>query len=90
MRVALIDLDRLHTDPASGLLVDDAALAGGDAGARHTISTTSVAYTLIALRTALRALVVAARAVLEQHARHAAIGTRRSTRCRSTTRATPR
>ena len=56
MRVAVIDLDRLHTDPASGLLVDDVAIAGTTPARGHTISTTSVAYTVIGLRTVLRSL----------------------------------
>ncbi len=56
MRVALIDLDRLHTDPASGLLVDDVAIAGTTPARGHTISTTSIAYTVIGLRTVRRSL----------------------------------
>ena len=56
MRVALIDLDRLHADPASGLLVDDVAMSGTTPARGHTISTTSVAYTVIGLRTVLRSL----------------------------------
>ena len=56
MRVALVDLDRLHADPASGVLVDHVALTGTAAARGHTISTTSAAYTVIGLRTVLRSL----------------------------------
>jgi hypothetical protein len=56
LRVAVIDLDRLHTDPATGLLVDHAAPPAADMGRGHTISTTTVAYTVLAARTALRSL----------------------------------
>src|SRR5262249_42897535 len=52
LRVLLIDLDRMHTDPASQLLVDHVATTGRG----HTVATTSAAYTIIALRTALRSL----------------------------------
>ena len=70
MRVALVDLDRLHTDPASGVLVDDVTMAGATPTRGHTLSTTSVAYALIGLRTVAALAQLAARAVLEQHARH--------------------
>ena len=56
MRVAMIDLDRLHTDPASGLLVDDVAMTGATPARGHTISTTTVAYALLGTRTVLRSL----------------------------------
>ena len=56
IRVALIDLDRLHTDPASGLLVDDVAMTGTTPARGTTVSTTSVAYAVIGLRVTLRAL----------------------------------
>jgi hypothetical protein len=56
IRVALVDLDRLHGDPASALFVDDVAMAGVTPTPGHTISTTSVAYTVIGLRTVLRSL----------------------------------
>ena len=55
LRVALIDLDRMHSDP-SGVLVDDVAIAGTAAQRGHTLSTTTAAYALIGFRTALRAL----------------------------------
>ncbi len=56
MRVAIIDLDRVHTDPATGLLVDRATFSGSTPVRGHTLSTTSLAYTVLGLRTVLRSL----------------------------------
>ncbi|HEY1546420.1 MAG TPA: hypothetical protein VGG28_01300 [Kofleriaceae bacterium] len=56
MRVALIDLDRLHVDPATRVLVDTVTFSGATPERGHTLSTTSLAYALIGLRTALRSL----------------------------------
>ena len=56
MRVALIDMDRLHTDPASGLVVDDVAMSGATPTRGTTVATSSVAYTILGLRTVLRTL----------------------------------
>ncbi len=56
MRVALIDLDRLHGDPATGILVDDVTMAGATPTRGTTTTTVTTAYTLIGLRTALRSL----------------------------------
>jgi hypothetical protein len=56
MRVAMMDLDRMHVDPASGLFVDDVAMTGTTIARGHTVSTTNVAYALIGMRTVLRTL----------------------------------
>lgn len=56
MRTAIIALDRLHTDPASHVLVDAVAMTGAVPARGHTISTTSLAYTLLGLRTVRRSL----------------------------------
>ena len=56
IRVAVINLDRLHTDPTSGLLVDDVAMTGATPSRGHTLSTTTAAYSIIGLRTVGRAL----------------------------------
>jgi len=56
MRVALVDLDRLHVDPVSGLLVDRVAITGATPARGHTLSTMSAAYAVIGLRTVLRSL----------------------------------
>ncbi len=56
MRVAMVDLDRLHADPVSGLFADTVAMTGATPVRGHTVSTTSVAYAVIGLRTVLRAV----------------------------------
>jgi hypothetical protein len=56
LRVALVNLDRLHTDPASGVLVDHVTLSGASPTRGATTSTTYVAEALLALRTARRSL----------------------------------
>ena len=56
MRVLVVNIDRLHVDPATGLFVDDVALAGGNVARGTTLSTDVAAYALLALRTARRAL----------------------------------
>ena len=56
MRVLVVDIDRLHVDPASGLPVDDARLPGGQLARGTTLSADTAAYTLLALRTARRSL----------------------------------
>src|SRR6185437_2684494 len=55
-RVAVVNIDRLHVDPASGILVDDVALAGGTPVRGTVLSTSTAAYTPLALRTTRRAL----------------------------------
>ena len=54
VRVALVDIDRMHVDPASGIAVDTVTMTGTTATRGTTVSTTSVAYLVLALRTALR------------------------------------
>ncbi len=56
MRVLVVDIDRLHRDPGSGLLVDDVKLAGGQVSRGAQLSTEAGAYALFALRTARRGL----------------------------------
>jgi hypothetical protein len=56
IRVAVVNMDRFHVDPASGLFVDDAALTGGSLAPGPTLSADVAAYALLALRTARRAL----------------------------------
>jgi hypothetical protein len=55
LRVALIDMDRMHGDPASGVLVDSVTMNGNAPTRGTTVSAPSLAYTVLALRTALRA-----------------------------------
>jgi hypothetical protein len=56
MRVAVVNMDRLHLDPTMGFFVDDVGLAGGTVSRGSTLSTDTAAYTLLSLRTARRAL----------------------------------
>ena len=56
IRVLVVNMERLHRDAASGFLVDSAALAGGAPVPGHVLSADVAAYTLLALRTARRAL----------------------------------
>jgi hypothetical protein len=56
IRVAVVDMDRFHLDPTSGLFVDEAKLSNGQLAPGTTLSADVAAYTLLALRTARRAL----------------------------------
>jgi hypothetical protein len=56
VRVALIDIDRMHADPGSGVLVDSVKMAGATPERGTTASTTYAAYALLGLRTVLRSL----------------------------------
>jgi hypothetical protein len=57
VRVAVVNMARLHVDPATGLFVDDATPAAGGAVTRGTrLSSDVAAYALLSLRTARRAL----------------------------------
>jgi hypothetical protein len=56
LRVLVVNMERIHRDPASGLLVDDVAMAGGNVVRGTTLSADVAAYTLLALRTARRAV----------------------------------
>jgi hypothetical protein len=56
MKVLVVNIDRLHVDPVSGLFVDDVAMAGGAPARGATLSADVAAYALLALRTARRSL----------------------------------
>ena len=56
MRVALVNMDRLHGDPSTGVLVDDVSFNGATPQRGTAVATTSVAYTLMALRAVVRTL----------------------------------
>jgi hypothetical protein len=55
-RVLVVNMDRLHVDPATGVFVDDVALPGGKAARGTTLSSDVAAYTLLSLRTVRRAV----------------------------------
>jgi hypothetical protein len=54
MRVLVVNIDRLHVDPATGMFVDDVGLTGGAVTRGTTLSTDVAAYALLGLRTARR------------------------------------
>jgi hypothetical protein len=56
MRVLVVNIDRLHVDPTTGLFVDDVGLGGATVSRGTTLSSDVAAYALLALRTARRAL----------------------------------
>jgi hypothetical protein len=56
LRVLVVNMERLHRDENSGLLVDDSALGTGSPTLGNVLSADVAAYTLLALRTARRAL----------------------------------
>ena len=56
LRVAFVDLDRMHTDPALGVAVDDATVSGGAVTRGDTVTTTSLAHVIIGLRQTLLSL----------------------------------
>ena len=56
MRVLIVNIDRLHRDSASGVLVDDVTFSGASPTAGSTVDTSTVAYSIVALRTVRRSL----------------------------------
>jgi hypothetical protein len=56
LRVLVVNIDRLHRDPTSSLLVDDVSFSGATPTRGTTIDTASVAYSIVALRTVRRAI----------------------------------
>jgi hypothetical protein len=50
IRVGFLDLDRMHSDPKLGIIMDGATVAGGVPTPSTTVTTTSLAHVLIALR----------------------------------------
>ncbi len=56
IRVAVVNMDRFHLAPASGVFVDDAKVVSGTLAPGTTLSADVAAYTLLSLRTARRAL----------------------------------
>jgi hypothetical protein len=54
MRVAMVNLDRLHVDPASNIIADDVTFTGSTPARSTTVSTATIAYAMLGLRTVLR------------------------------------
>jgi len=55
MRVAFVDLDRMHVDPATGVAADTATVTGGTAVPGSTVTTTSLGHVVVGLRHLLMA-----------------------------------
>ena len=55
MRASFIDLDRIHVDPATGVVVDTATVAGGTVTRAPTLTTTSLGHVVVGLRHLLMA-----------------------------------
>jgi hypothetical protein len=55
MRAAFVDLDRIHTDPATGIIVDTATLQGAALTRGSTATTTSLGHVVVGLRHLLMA-----------------------------------
>lgn len=56
LRVAFIDLDRMHADPTLGVLMDSATVNSGVVTRGDTVSVTALSHSLIALRQTLLSL----------------------------------
>ena len=56
LRVAFVDLDRMHADPALGVLHDSATVAGGVVTQGSTVTTSSLAHALLGLAQTLLSL----------------------------------
>ena len=55
MRLAFVDLDRMHVDPATGIAVDTAAVSGGTIVPATAVTTTALAHVVVGLRHLLMA-----------------------------------
>ncbi len=56
LKVAIVDMDRMHFDPAHGVLVDEVTVQNGAPQRGATVSTVDAAYAIVALRTAYRGI----------------------------------
>ena len=50
LRVAFVDLDRIHADPGTGVILDTATISGGSVARQATVTTSTLAHVLLALR----------------------------------------
>jgi hypothetical protein len=56
LKIALVDLDRVHFDTANQVLVDSATVSGGTVTLGTTVTTIELAESIVAMRNAFRAL----------------------------------
>jgi hypothetical protein len=50
MRVAFVDLDRIHADPSTAVIVDTATVSGGNVSRGSTTTTASIGHVVVGLR----------------------------------------
>jgi len=56
LKIAMVDLDRLHFDPTNQVLVDSATVSGSTVTRGSTVTTVELAEAILALRNAFRSL----------------------------------
>ena len=56
LRVAFIDIDRIHADPTAGVILDTATVNGASVTRSTTVTTSTLAHAVIALRQTLLSL----------------------------------
>jgi len=56
IKIAVVDMDRLHYDPVNKVMVDEANVSGGAVQRGTTVSSVVAAYAIVGLRTALRSI----------------------------------
>ncbi|HEY5244016.1 MAG TPA: hypothetical protein VIJ22_21190 [Polyangiaceae bacterium] len=56
IRLAFVDLDRIHADPTLGVITDSATISGGTITQSGTVTTATLAHVIIALRQAVLSL----------------------------------
>jgi hypothetical protein len=56
IKVAVVDMDRLHFDAANNVLVDESTVSGSSVQRGSTVSALVAAYSIVGLRTALRSI----------------------------------
>ena len=56
IKVAIVDIDRLHYDAGNKVLVDESTVSGGTVQRGQTVTALVAAYSIVGLRTALRSI----------------------------------
>jgi hypothetical protein len=56
IKLAVVNMDRLHFDPTNKVMVDTSTVSGGAVQRGTTVSTVDAAYSIVGLRTALRSI----------------------------------
>ncbi len=56
IKVAVVNMDRLHFDAANGVMVDESSVSGGAVQRGSTVSAVVASYAIVGLRTALRSI----------------------------------